>query len=354
MAIVTKTLRAAGGNYTLASMWNSGEATDLVTAGDQHVLKCYDDWPTGLLDTLNVSGWTTDGTRNVTIEAADGEGWDGDKSKGFWIRRATNFQACITISQEYTTLRNVRVTNPNNGGSGITTAAGCDGSTIERCYAAGGEAGTNTSGAGIKLNSITNGQPVHVRNNLTYQARNGIYVVSPTTGAYIEANTCIESELAGIYDAVNNVETAFEINNNASYGSTTDFNSVGSNTPTATNNSSQDLTAPGTNPQLSLSTLDFNDYAGGDFSPAASGKLDGNGADLSARFTDDITGTTRTQWDIGAYLLAGTPPVGLKEMYVKSGGVFTQAAPHVRDGGAWKAADAYVRDGGAWVKVHDK
>jgi len=49
--------------------------------------------------------------------------------------------------------------------------------------------------------------------------------------------------------------------------------------------------------------------AAGDFTLVAGAKSIGNGADLSAVFTTDITGATRTTWDIGAYAYAGaTPP----------------------------------------------
>ena len=52
----------------------------------------------------------------------------------------------------------------------------------------------------------------------------------------------------------------------------------------------------------------FTDYANGDFSiKDTDADIYDSGSDLSATFTDDITGTTRPQWDIGAfaYVAAG-------------------------------------------------
>lgn len=70
-------------------------------------------------------------------------------------------------------------------------------------------------------------------------------------------------------------------------------------------NASEDTSAPGANSITGLTTAAFTDYANGDYTPASGGALDGAGTDLSAFFTDDITGSTRTQWDIGAYGIVG-------------------------------------------------
>jgi hypothetical protein len=66
-------------------------------------------------------------------------------------------------------------------------------------------------------------------------------------------------------------------------------------------NAADDTSAPGANSVDNITSAAFTDYAGGDYTPATGGALDGSGTDLSAFFTDDITGATRTQWDIGAY-----------------------------------------------------
>jgi len=55
----------------------------------------------------------------------------------------------------------------------------------------------------------------------------------------------------------------------------------------------------------------FTDYANGDFSLknyTGSGALIGAGTDLSAYFTTDIAGTTRSTWDIGAFEYVAAAP----------------------------------------------
>ena len=54
----------------------------------------------------------------------------------------------------------------------------------------------------------------------------------------------------------------------------------------------------------------FVDAANFDFRPTTNSPLVGAGVDLSASFTDDFTGATRTgAWTIGPYQVAGDAPV---------------------------------------------
>ena len=55
----------------------------------------------------------------------------------------------------------------------------------------------------------------------------------------------------------------------------------------------------------------FTDAANCDFTLQAGSPLIGAGMDLSAYFTTDFTGATRTTWDIGAYAYGSAgPPSG--------------------------------------------
>lgn len=78
MAIITRYLDSAAtgaGNgtswadaYTTWSAWNTAEATNLVTAGDSHVLKVRGSIHT-LTAALSFTGWTTGASNTLTIEA---------------------------------------------------------------------------------------------------------------------------------------------------------------------------------------------------------------------------------------------------------------------------------------------
>jgi len=60
----------------------------------------------------------------------------------------------------------------------------------------------------------------------------------------------------------------------------------------STNYASSDTT--GSAGLQSLTSAEFNNYAGGDYSLAATSNLIGAGVDLSGTFTDDIAGNTRS------------------------------------------------------------
>ena len=75
----------AGGDYSLMSDWEAGEQRDLVALDETETLECYNDWPSGLVDSVNINGWTTDATRFVTVKAADGESAQGKIDAGFYI-----------------------------------------------------------------------------------------------------------------------------------------------------------------------------------------------------------------------------------------------------------------------------
>lgn len=78
---------------------------------------------------------------------------------------------------------------------------------------------------------------------------------------------------------------------------------INGGTTTGSNNISSDATAPGTNSLINqLATDIFTDAANGNFTLKAGSPAIGAGTDLSATFTTDITGATRTTpWDIGAF-----------------------------------------------------
>lgn len=63
----------------------------------------------------------------------------------------------------------------------------------------------------------------------------------------------------------------------------------------------------GTNGIINITTDVFLDFDNKDYRPAANGALAGSGTDLSGQFTNDITETTRTQWDIGAFAIGNIP-----------------------------------------------
>jgi len=133
----------------------------------------------------------------------------------------------------------------------------------------------------------------------------GIYAAPEFTG-FVSNNTIIDNNGAGIYGE----DYAGLWENNLVYNSQLmDFGGV-STVATGNNNSSYDATADdffaGANNRINKTTSPFTNYAVDDFTLAAGSDPIGNGKDLSAYFTTDFFGNTRTTWDIGA--VAYVPP----------------------------------------------
>ena len=109
MATVTKTLKASGGDYTLMSTWESTEQADLVTAGDTHVLECYDEWGSGLSDSCVVNGWTTGASNFITIKVAAGNIHDGTPQTGFYLAKSVTGSPILEIQDPYTVVEDIDV-----------------------------------------------------------------------------------------------------------------------------------------------------------------------------------------------------------------------------------------------------
>lgn len=81
-------IKSAGGDYTDISDWDAGEACDLTAGGGQglSVAECYDDWPGGLDDAIDLAAdWTADVDNYPVIRAHSGARHTGTAESGFFI-----------------------------------------------------------------------------------------------------------------------------------------------------------------------------------------------------------------------------------------------------------------------------
>ena len=91
-------IRLEGGHYTDISNWDAGEASDLVTEDAGHsIARCYDDWPTGLVDTIDLDAtWVSDVDNMPQITVATGNRHNGTAESGFFIRSPSNTRIIIS------------------------------------------------------------------------------------------------------------------------------------------------------------------------------------------------------------------------------------------------------------------
>ena len=301
-SVVTKTLKSTGGDYSLMSTWESTEQTDLVAAGQSHVLECYKgttvtgNWQAdgSLFNSVTVSGWTADAANNLTIKAAAGEEHGGVSGAGFWIYR-TNGSTPILVNSNtsmHITIMDIEARELSGlfGRKAFETNDSNATCILERCIA-------HSSGSGTSVGfSFAGGSAsVTARNCLAIgpgSAVNSTYGFwcNKTTNITLENCSSFDNSFAGFY--LLNDDNQHEIRNCVAYNNTTDFVNM-IHWDISLNNASGDTTATGTGAVTGITSAAFVDYAGGDYHPAAGGALAGAAIDLSADFTDDITGATR-------------------------------------------------------------
>jgi hypothetical protein len=78
--IVNTVGSAVGRDYATLADWWSAIPSDLVTDGNSYIADLYNDSEFLLSATVELTGKTTDATHTITIEAADGQGWNQNGS----------------------------------------------------------------------------------------------------------------------------------------------------------------------------------------------------------------------------------------------------------------------------------
>ena len=100
---VISTIRSSGGDYTSLSAWEAGEQGDLTGVRDEiSTAELYDDWPSGLNDSVTIDGWTTDSTRYVRVTVASGHRHNGVPKSGFFLEQSTAGTSLLLVWEQYT------------------------------------------------------------------------------------------------------------------------------------------------------------------------------------------------------------------------------------------------------------
>jgi hypothetical protein len=306
--MATSTLKSTGGDYVSIVAWEADKQGNLT---EPEILECYKGttvnggWQAdGSLNEMgvNIDGWVASATNRIIIRAASGEEHKGVQGAGFRIAGTpANFGNVLIVSTAFAELADLELQNlrTSNGSCVQVQNTGADPLYIMRCIFAS-ESGACIAGIaeGIVQNCLLLGG-VSTSSGLS---------VSSFSGAVIDNCTAIGPLASGFRSASSVASVTYK--NCVAQGCDTDFDDRGQGWGAqTTNNASGDGTAPGADSVTGVVEGDFVDYAGGDYTPATSGKLDGTGADLSGSFTDDIAGNTRSvPWEIGAYEIAGAAP----------------------------------------------
>ena len=305
---VISSIRASGGDYTSLSAWIAAMQTtypNLVTADVQLIAECYNDWTGGLVDSVTVSGFTTDATRNIIIRAASGHGHGGVIGGGFKITNSSSY--CIGLTQDFSIVENIEAiqTSPKSFSNSAFVINGSN-CVADRCI------GKSNFYAFLleRYNNSPGVSPI-ARNCIAYSSGYGI---GANTWMKYDIYNCTSVNCGVGFVDSHATGVPHTITNCVAHNCTTSYSSSNDSALTAFNNAASDATlvAPlGTNPLLlDVVDADFLDVTNGDYHLAAGSKLIDVGYDLTGIVDFDIDGAVRVApFDIGADELGATVPV---------------------------------------------
>lgn len=296
----TNATTGASRAYASMSEWNTAEATDLVSAGDTHRVVC----SSGLDAVASVAvtagaGWTTDASNYITIEADPSDGHGGVYGAGYRLEITTSgYSETLVVNVPNTVIKGITIENTSGAASARGANINAIAPVFDSCFfvavsSTGSCAYISNSDGGLFTNCVAIAKDAGTTcfniGNFDYATFYNCTAISGSRGYY----------------RIGTGGTSAEIKNCVAYGAST-ADMGGTKWTASSKNATSDTSAIGTSPVTNITTAAFVDYAGGDYSPEAGGALDGAGSDLSAFFTHDITGATRTQWDIGAWAVAAS------------------------------------------------
>jgi hypothetical protein len=321
MAVYTRYVdpdAAAGGDGTTAALsgancayvsLNAWEAAEQAAHGatDDDIVYCGSAHANHTADTtaVTIDGWTdkTSGSIQVIGNLTSGV-WDNTKYR---LVTLTNANYTLAPREDYASFVALQVGNDTSadwtpgailGAYGVGSYA-----VFDRCVVRGW--GANAHYRGIQAPDYG---AWTIRNTVVFGWGAQGITVGPANAdgnrTRLQNVTVFGCDI-GIYNSVGGGYTTLE-NCLVIGNTTTDFDARGVSWGTCDHNVSSDATAPGTTVATGKTTYAdyFTDYANGNFNlKGSSNTLFGiDGEDLSATFTTDITGATRTApWDIGAF-----------------------------------------------------
>jgi hypothetical protein len=317
--LVTHSIKASGGDYTSLTAWAAGQARNLVTADQIAEAVCY-----GFIDTTPctlLSGWFTDSTRYISIRAHDSAKatvpmtTDGSR---YLLQISSGSGLLIRTSHVY--VSDIQVYNTTNGTDyyGIrvqSSQAYLNNINIRNCVVR--SSNTDAEGAPIHVvggtlaadncvaimiesgGTTIQGAFVHkFPASATGRYRNcTAYVTGPRHGYIMPAghNTVVVNCLARIDTGLAFSGSGFALSNTIS-------------TVSSSNNATNSGTTFGLNAKANQNFIFVNPSIGDYHLDWMDSGAKDSGINLSASFTTDFDGNTRTApWHIGALGIGNSP-----------------------------------------------
>ena len=308
---IIHTIRAAAssplGDYTTLTAWESAQQRDLTSSSPEEiaVAECYDDWPSGLSDTVTVAGWTTNATAYPFIRAAAGQGHGGVVDGGF-VLTASSAAFTLQLSQNYSVVEDIEVRHTGAFLQGPVGVSGVTGCVVDRVIVA--KSNWVASSCALSQGTSILFRSCLAIGDLSASEPDGFVLGLGASGDLNTAENCTASgcNRGFFFQGL----TANHIAKNCvAWDCTVSYQGTTVDTTNSTNNASDEgspHTIPGTNPLTGIVSGDFVDDASNDFNVSSkSSALFGAGVELDSGLNDvdDLRGAGRYSWDIGAYEL---------------------------------------------------
>lgn len=298
------------GYSSFAAFEAAHQSTDWPASGNNPVLECSFD----VTESVNLSAWTLSATYPLVIRAAAGSENGGDKTAGFCLTNTTTWTPALEIDTPHVLVENIRIYKSQTG-AGVYIHSEenvvLDGVLVEKT-----DSSSTVVYAAAFYTAASNSLSVEpvLRNCLSFGGNIG-YRVDGWNNAHFYNCNAVDAVAAGFSLSSNFSTIPSSVINCAAYNCGYGFSTNGKSFDSASNNASSDGTVAtlGIGTITNITSAEFLDAANDDYHLAAGSQLIGAGADLSAYFTDDIDGDTRSSWDIGfdEYVAAGGGAVNL-------------------------------------------
>ena len=284
--VVTKTVGASGRDYTsLVAAIAAEEAirADLVARDEAIVFECYDSVDTAR---VTVAGWTTSVSNSLTVRGAEG-------TDGFLIEPSSEINFCVDIITSHVAFENGKVVHKFATGSGSNYACfnlnqGSDGVSINNVYGTLEGSGTANTLAFVFAPAGDRSDSFRTHNcvfDCTGHSGSGQSFARTTRSTYAmgfghnyQNITCVDADYFFKFSGFSSGDRPVDVTNVAMLGASSITDGYTGSSLTYTT-CAVDVVSPPTGWTSGLASADFEDYAGGDYTPAAGGALDDAGTD---------------------------------------------------------------------------
>jgi hypothetical protein len=308
----TNATSGANAAYASLSAFEAAEDTDLDTANNNIIVNC--SGTTADTTAVTFAGWTTSATDDITINGNN----PGGVFSASYYRLETANATCITINGVGDGTKHINFNqlqlNPSRSTGGNASGINIDSlpnATAEfnftRCIVYGGS-NTNNGGYAFYLGGNVGGctATFNIINCIGYGFdRDGMVgglVASNFSGNTINVVNSVSCDNA--YYSIDNIAGTMTMTNCAVFNNADDTRGTITITYCAGDDAEFDSGTGniGLDNSSTSWNANFTNYGSGDFSVKdINADIYDAGTDLSVYFTTDITGGTRTTWDIGAF-----------------------------------------------------